>query len=63
MAVALTNYLITQQAPAHIFEWITGLGVTKRWHFLVARNFLMYAIGAVMICVGGKEVEDVTKIS
>src|SRR6185295_11997978 len=48
MAVALTNYLITQDAPAHIFEWITGLGVTKRWHFLVARNFLMYAIGAVM---------------
>jgi tripartite ATP-independent transporter DctM subunit len=48
MAVALTNYLITQQAPARIFEWITGLGVTKRWHFLIARNFLMYAIGAVM---------------
>jgi C4-dicarboxylate transporter DctM subunit len=48
MAVALTNYLITQDAPAHIFEWITGLGVTKRWHFLVARNFLMYGIGAVM---------------
>jgi C4-dicarboxylate transporter, DctM subunit len=48
MAVALTNYLITQDAPAHIFKWITDLGVTKRWHFLVARNFLMYAIGAVM---------------
>ena len=48
MAVALTNYLITQDAPAHVFAWITGLGVTKRWHFLVARNFLMYAIGAVM---------------
>lgn len=48
MAVALTNYLITQEAPAHIFEWITNLGVTKRWHFLVARNFLMYVIGAVM---------------
>jgi hypothetical protein len=48
MAVALTNYLITQDAPAKIFAWITGLGVTKRWHFLVARNFLMFAIGAVM---------------
>lgn len=48
MAVALTNYLITKQAPAHVFEWITNLGVTKRWHFLVARNFLMYVIGAVM---------------
>jgi tripartite ATP-independent transporter DctM subunit len=48
MAVALTNYLITQDAPAHIFKWITDLGVTERWHFLVARNFLMYAIGAVM---------------
>jgi hypothetical protein len=48
MAVALTNYLITQDAPAHFFDWITHLGVTKRWHFLVARNFLMYAIGAVM---------------
>ncbi|HEX4340948.1 MAG TPA: TRAP transporter large permease subunit, partial [Polyangiaceae bacterium] len=48
MAVALTNYLITEDAPAHVFAWITGLGVTKRWHFLVARNFLMYGIGAVM---------------
>ncbi|HVU02492.1 MAG TPA: TRAP transporter large permease [Polyangiaceae bacterium] len=48
MAVALTNYLITEDAPAHVFAWITSLGVTKRWHFLVARNFLMFAIGAVM---------------
>jgi tripartite ATP-independent transporter DctM subunit len=48
MAVSLTNYLITREAPAHVFEWITSFGVTKRWHFLVARNFLMYAIGAVM---------------
>ncbi len=48
MAVALTNYLITEEAPAHLFAWITSLGVTKRWHFLVARNFLMYGIGAVM---------------
>jgi tripartite ATP-independent transporter DctM subunit len=48
MAVSLTNYLINQEAPAHVFEWITSLGVTKRWHFLVARNFLMYGIGAVM---------------
>lgn len=48
MAVGLTNYLITQDAPAHVFKWITDLGVTERWHFLVARNFLMYGIGAVM---------------
>jgi tripartite ATP-independent transporter DctM subunit len=48
MAVALTNFLITEEAPARIFAWITSLGVTKRWHFLVARNFLMYGIGAVM---------------
>jgi len=48
MAVSLTNYLITEDVPAHFFDWITHLGVTKRWHFLVARNFLMYAIGAVM---------------
>lgn len=48
MAVGFTNYLITEDAPAHVFHWITGLGVTERWHFLVARNFLMYAIGAVM---------------
>jgi tripartite ATP-independent transporter DctM subunit len=48
MAVALTNYLITEDAPAHVFAWITSFGVTKRWHFLVARNFLMYGIGAVM---------------
>jgi tripartite ATP-independent transporter DctM subunit len=48
MAVGFTNYLITQDAPAHFFDWVTHLGVTERWHFLVARNFLMYGIGAVM---------------
>jgi len=48
MAVSLTNYLITQDVPTHFFDWVTHLGVTERWHFLVARNFLMYAIGAVM---------------
>ena len=48
MAVSFTNYLITEDAPARFFDWITHMGVTKRWHFLVARNFLMYGIGAVM---------------
>lgn len=48
MAVALTNYLITEQVPAHLFAFITSVGITKLWHFLAVRNILMYIIGAVM---------------
>jgi len=30
MAVALTNHLITRDAPAHVFEWITSFGVARK---------------------------------
>ncbi|HEY6559429.1 MAG TPA: TRAP transporter large permease [Polyangiaceae bacterium] len=48
MAMGLTNYLISEQVPDKMFKAVTSMGITERWHFLVARNFFMYVIGAVM---------------
>jgi len=48
MAMALTNYLISEQVPTKLFEWVTSIGITKRWHFLVALNIFMFIQGALM---------------
>ncbi len=48
MAMALTNYIISEQIPQRIFEWVTSIGVTKRWHFLITLNIFLYIQGMVM---------------
>jgi C4-dicarboxylate transporter, DctM subunit len=48
MAMALTNYLISEQVPTKLFEWVTSIGITERWHFLVALNIFMFIQGALM---------------
>ena len=48
MAMALTNYLISEQIPTKLFEWVTSIGITERWHFLVALNMFMFVQGALM---------------
>lgn len=48
MAVALTNYIITQQIPRQVFEWVTSAGVTERWQFLITLNVFLYIQGMVM---------------
>jgi C4-dicarboxylate transporter, DctM subunit len=47
-AQALTNYIISEQIPDAIFEWVTSAGVTKPWHFLITLNVFLYILGAVM---------------
>ncbi len=48
MAMALTNYLITEQIPQKIFEWVTGMGVKEKWQFLITLNIFLYIQGMVM---------------
>jgi hypothetical protein len=48
MALSFTNYLISEQIPSKLFDWVTSIGITKRWHFLLALNLFMWIMGAVM---------------
>jgi C4-dicarboxylate transporter, DctM subunit len=48
MALGLTNYLISEQVPTKLFNWVTSIGITERWHFLVALNLFMFIQGALM---------------
>lgn len=48
MAMALTNFIISEQIPSKIFEWVTSMGVTERWHFLITLNVFLYIQGMVM---------------
>jgi hypothetical protein len=47
-SVSLTNWVITAQIPDQIFDWVTGMGMSEQWHFLVALNVFLYILGAVM---------------
>jgi len=48
MAMALTNYIISEKIPQHLFEWVTGMGVKERWQFLITLNIFLYIQGMVM---------------
>jgi tripartite ATP-independent transporter DctM subunit len=48
MAMALTNYIISEQIPGKVFDWVTSMGVTKVWHFLIVLNVFLYIQGMVM---------------
>ncbi|MCA9629936.1 MAG: TRAP transporter large permease subunit, partial [Myxococcales bacterium] len=48
MAMALTNYIISEQIPAKLFAWVTSMGVTKPWHFLITLNVFLYIQGMFM---------------
>jgi tripartite ATP-independent transporter DctM subunit len=48
MAMALTNYIISEQIPSKVFGWVTGLGVTQTWRFLLALNVFMFVMGMLM---------------
>jgi C4-dicarboxylate transporter DctM subunit len=47
-SMSLTNWVINAQVPDQIFDWVTGMGMSKQWHFLVALNVFLYILGAVM---------------
>jgi C4-dicarboxylate transporter, DctM subunit len=48
MAMALTNYIISEQIPGKVFAWVTSMGVTEVWQFLIVLNAFLYIQGMVM---------------
>jgi tripartite ATP-independent transporter DctM subunit len=48
MAMALTNYVISEQIPNRVFNWVTGIGVTETWQFLITLNVFLYLQGMFM---------------
>lgn len=48
MAMSLTNYIISEQIPQKIFEWVTSMGVKEKWQFLITLNIFLYIQGMVM---------------
>lgn len=47
VAMGFTSYLVDQQVPNRIFEWIQGY-VHSKWVFLIALNFFLLVVGALM---------------
>lgn len=48
MANALINFVIDQQVPARVLDFMLGLGLTETWQFLVVLNVFLLAIGMLM---------------
>lgn len=48
MAMALTNYIISEQIPGKVFAWVTSMGVKETWQFLITLNVFLYIQGMVM---------------
>ena len=41
-AMSLTNYMISEQIPDKIYEWMTNAGINQKWQFLFALNIFLY---------------------
>jgi hypothetical protein len=41
-AMSLTNYMISEQIPDKIYEWMSTAGINQRWQFLFALNMFLY---------------------
>ncbi|MEB2324102.1 MAG: TRAP transporter large permease [Sorangiineae bacterium] len=48
MATAMTNYIVTDQVPNRVFAWVTSMGITETWQFLVILNIFLYFQAMVM---------------
>ncbi len=48
MAMALTNYIVSEQIPNKVFAWVTSMGITKQWQFLLVLNVFLYFQAMVM---------------
>jgi C4-dicarboxylate transporter, DctM subunit len=48
MANALVNYVINEQIPNKVFEFMVSLGLDQRWQFLIIMNIFLLLIGMVM---------------
>lgn len=48
MANALINYVVTEKIPDQVLDFMTGLGMTETWQFLITLNIFLLIIGMVM---------------
>lgn len=47
VAMGFTSYLIDEQVPMHLFEWIRTY-ITSKWMFLLALNIFLLIVGSLM---------------
>ncbi len=48
MANALINYVVTERIPEAVLHFMTGLGLTQTWQFLITLNVFLLIIGMLM---------------
>jgi TRAP-type C4-dicarboxylate transport system permease large subunit len=48
MANALINFVVQEQIPGRILEYMVGLGMTQSWQFLIVLNIFLLILGMVM---------------
>jgi tripartite ATP-independent transporter DctM subunit len=48
MANALINFVVNEQIPAKVLDFMLGLGLTETWQFLVVLNVFLVVIGMLM---------------
>lgn len=48
MANALINFVVNERIPAHVLDFMLGLGLTHTWQFLVVLNIFLIVIGMLM---------------
>jgi C4-dicarboxylate transporter, DctM subunit len=48
MANALINFVVNERIPAHVLDFMIGLGLTETWQFLVVLNVFLLIIGMLM---------------
>lgn len=48
MANALINFVVTEKIPDRVLDFMTGLGMTEPWQFLITLNIFLLIIGMVM---------------
>lgn len=48
MANALMNYVVDQHVPTKVLEFMTGVGITHMWQFLLVMNVFLLVLGMLM---------------
>ncbi|MCC6555180.1 MAG: TRAP transporter large permease subunit [Polyangiaceae bacterium] len=48
MANALINFVVDQQIPGRVLDFMLGLGLTQTWQFLVVLNVFLLLLGMLM---------------
>lgn len=48
MANALINFVVQENIPARVLQYMLGLGLTKTWQFLIVLNIFLLVLGMLM---------------